>query len=162
MAAIALLFAALAADMHVADAFSVGEFRGRLISSDSSLASTTDSLEESTKSSASASSASSSSLPDRKIALLLCPAQFCVPEDYCDLWDTLPSHVEISEGDDSTTTTRVAVDKDSSRVVPLSRRDWIKVSKQLPTKKLFRRESSSSRNFGLVFRCNRGRFERDY
>lgn len=68
---------------------------------------------------------------ERKIALLLCPAQFCVPDDYSDLWETLPSHVEVGNGDD--TTTRIAINKELSRVVPLTRRDWIKVSKQLPT-----------------------------
>ena len=78
---------------------------------------------------------SPSTVPERKIALLLCPAQFCVPNDYSDLWETLPSHVEVNNGDD--TTTRVAVNKKLSRVVPLSRRDWIKVSKQLPTQDFF-------------------------
>lgn len=72
-----------------------------------------------------------SPLLERKVALLLCPAQFCVPDDYSDLWETLPSHIDVSE--DDKTTTRLVINKKLSRVIPLSRRDWIKVSKQLPT-----------------------------
>lgn len=70
--------------------------------------------------------------PERKIAVLLCPAQFCVPDDYSQLWDTLPSHIEVGESG-AAEKTKVAINKDLSRVVPLSRMDWIKVSKQLPT-----------------------------
>jgi len=76
----------------------------------------------------------SSSLPERRIAVLLCPAQFCVPDDYSELWETLPSHIEVSVGDETAKTERVAINKELSRVVPLSRIDWIKVAKQLPTK----------------------------
>ncbi|KAL3911384.1 MAG: hypothetical protein SGILL_007302, partial [Bacillariaceae sp.] len=65
--------------------------------------------------------------PSRKVALLLCPAQFCVPQDYQELWKALPDKIE--HGSDEI----ITVDRDLSRVAPLSRRDWIKVSKQLPT-----------------------------
>jgi hypothetical protein len=77
---------------------------------------------------ATASESKSSKQRQRNVALLLCPAQFCVPEDYNELWDHLPS--EISSEDDSVV---VKINKELSQVVPLSRRDWIKVSKQLPT-----------------------------
>jgi len=117
----------------VVDAFSIGNSGTTRISSASSLFSsqTTEDSSESEKNDAVATSSSS---PERKIALLLCPAQFCVPDDYSELWETLPSHIEVSEDDGTSTTQRVAINKELSRVVPLSRRDWIKVAKQLPTK----------------------------
>ena len=114
--------------VQITNAFSVGNSMGRrIISSDSSLFSSQTSTDSSAE-------ATSSPLPERKIAILLCPAQFCVPNDYSELWEALPSHIEVSDGDDTTVTRRVAIDKELSRVVPLSRRDWIKVAKQLPTK----------------------------
>ena len=61
----------------------------------------------------------------QKIAVLLCPAQFCVPGDYTDLWPTLSK--TLKEGDSPVELA------ESSRVVPLSRLDWIKVARQLPT-----------------------------
>jgi len=69
----------------------------------------------------------------RRVALLLCPAQFCVPEDYNELWQNLPSHIEIEDADTSSFSSKILIDRELSRVVPLSRRDWIKVAKQLPT-----------------------------
>lgn len=67
-----------------------------------------------------------SSSPKQKVAVLLCPAQFCIPADYTELWPTLRKTLE--EGDSPI---ELAA---SSRVVPLSRLDWIKVARQLPTK----------------------------
>ena len=58
----------------------------------------------------------------QKIAILICPAQFCVPADYDALIKTLkeknPSIV-------------------SGKVAPLPRTEWIKVAKQLPTQSFF-------------------------
>lgn len=105
------------------NAFLVGSAGGKQVSFQSMAYSVQDATEESISSGSS----------DKKIALLLCPAQFCVPDDYSELWETLPSHIEFGESDDASTTKRVAINKDLSRVVPLSRRDWIKVAKQLPT-----------------------------
>jgi hypothetical protein len=138
----------LIADNHSVEAFSGVEIGCRRSSRDSSssLFLSQATIQNTAAADTSSSSSSSSSLPERKVAILLCPAQFCVPDDYADLWETLPSHIDIIEdvadsdsdstsiGPTTTTTTRrIAVDKDLSRVVPLSRRDWIKVSKQLPT-----------------------------
>jgi hypothetical protein len=117
---------------HVVVAFSVGSSRVGRFSSDFSLFSsetTTGPSESETNVAEKISSPSS----ERNIAILLCPAQFCVPEDYSELWETLPSTIEVSEGDDDSKTRSVAINKELSRVVPLSRMDWIKVSKQLPT-----------------------------
>ena len=68
---------------------------------------------------------SKSSSSKQKVAVLLCPAQFCVPGDYTELWPTLRKTLE--EGNSPIELA------DSSRVVPLSRLDWIKVARQLPT-----------------------------
>ena len=115
-------------------AFSVGNSVGARVSSGSSLFSL-QAASGPSESETKIAVAISSEEPERKVAILLCPAQFCVPDDYSELWDTLPSHIEVSEdGDDTASTTRVAINKELSKVVPLSRRDWIKVSKQLPTK----------------------------
>lgn len=57
----------------------------------------------------------------KKVALLLCPAQFCVPVDYAELLDTIQSEL-------------TNVDVVATRVAPLPRTEWIKVAKQLPTK----------------------------
>ncbi|KAL7542547.1 hypothetical protein ACHAXR_011893 [Thalassiosira sp. AJA248-18] len=56
----------------------------------------------------------------KRMAVLLCPAQFCVPADYTQLLDTI--QLEHSE-----------VDVVATRVAPLPRTEWIKVAKQLPT-----------------------------
>lgn len=57
----------------------------------------------------------------KKMAVLLCPAQFCVPVDYTDLLEAIQSGHED-------------VDVVATRVAPLPRTEWIKVAKQLPTK----------------------------
>ena len=57
----------------------------------------------------------------KRMAVLLCPAQFCVPVDYTDLLET----IQAEHGD---------VDVVATRVAPLPRTEWIKVAKQLPTK----------------------------
>ena len=59
----------------------------------------------------------------QRVVLLVCPAQFCVPNDYNVLFENLQ---EISDS------LSVQV-QGSSRTVPLSRTDWIKVARQLPT-----------------------------
>ena len=132
----------LIADNHSAEAFSGVEIRWQRSSRDSSssLFLSQATIQNTADDAAATTDTSSSSLPERKVAILLCPAQFCVPDDYSELWETLPSHIDVIEdvadsgsGPTTTTTRRIAIDKDLSRVVPLSRRDWIKVSKQLPT-----------------------------
>ena len=57
----------------------------------------------------------------KRMAVLLCPAQFCVPVDYTDLLSTIQSQ-------------HANVDVVATRVAPLPRTEWIKVAKQLPTK----------------------------
>lgn len=60
---------------------------------------------------------------------MLCPAQFCVPGDYENLWPTLRQALQ-DQSSDGCVEIELA---ESSRVVPLSRLDWIKVARQLPT-----------------------------
>lgn len=60
----------------------------------------------------------------KRVAILLCPAQFCVPADYADLLRTIKSR-------------HSGVDVVASRVAPLPRTEWIKVARQLPTKDFF-------------------------
>lgn len=72
-----------------------------------------------------ANGAAGSASPEKKkkrIAILLCPAQFCVPVDYTKLLDDIRS--ERTDG----------VDVVATRVAPLPRTEWIKVARQLPTK----------------------------
>ena len=58
----------------------------------------------------------------KKISVLVCPAQFCVPADYEELLGSIRE--EASED----------VEIVATATTPLSRNDWIKVARQLPTK----------------------------
>ena len=62
----------------------------------------------------------------KRVAVLLCPAQFCVPLDYTELLDTIQSSLSSSSQHN--------VEIVATRVAPLPRTEWIKVAKQLPTK----------------------------
>ena len=55
------------------------------------------------------------------MAIIVCPAQFCVPDDYEVLFDNIRNDPEVS---DIVGTCMVA---------PLPRTEWIKVAKKLPT-----------------------------
>ncbi|KAL7516011.1 hypothetical protein ACHAWX_001074, partial [Stephanocyclus meneghinianus] len=69
--------------------------------------------------------AASTTTPLKKVAILLCPAQFCVPADYSSLLESITSSPDLPPN------TRVV----ASQVAPLPRTEWIKVAKQLPTKR---------------------------
>ena len=64
----------------------------------------------------------------KRVALLVCPAQFCVPDDYDTLFhqlnenNTLLDHVELG----------------TCVTAPLPRTEWIKVARQLPTEAFVR------------------------
>ncbi|GAX24240.1 hypothetical protein FisN_4Lh059 [Fistulifera solaris] len=64
----------------------------------------------------------------RRVSVLLCPAQFCVPDDYSDFLDRLSL---LSQTDPSMS------EIGTCRVAPLPRTEWIKVAKQLPTQEFF-------------------------
>jgi PGAP1-like protein len=67
------------------------------------------------------SSAAAAAAAPQKVAVLVCPAQFCVPADYEGLMERLTPHMASD---------RILVD---CRVAPLPRTEWIKVARQLPT-----------------------------
>jgi hypothetical protein len=61
-----------------------------------------------------------------KVSVLLCPAQFCVPVDYQELFDNLKATRAKSQ--------QHLPEIGTCRVAPLPRTEWIKVARQLPTK----------------------------
>jgi hypothetical protein len=92
-------------------------------------------------------SSSSSSLENTKkssrVAILLCPAQFCVPDDYELLFDNLKANYDCtttpilnynSLQTETTTTNNKNITIGTCLVAPLPRTEWIKVARQLPTK----------------------------
>ncbi|KAL3759086.1 hypothetical protein ACHAWU_008695 [Discostella pseudostelligera] len=78
-------------------------------------------------------STASTSTKKKRMAVLLCPAQFCVPVDYTQLLDTLQSSLSSSSSSVSQLNSN-NVEIVATRVAPLPRTEWIKVAKQLPTK----------------------------
>jgi len=85
-------------------------------------------------------SAISSKTPsDRKVSVLICPAQFCVPADYESLITNLQKqHADIIG---------------TCRVAPLPRTEWIKVAKQLPTKEYLDATLPCHRTLDWYFRA---------
>ena len=59
----------------------------------------------------------------RRVAVLVCPAQFCVPDDYDVLFENLSKVGSTEEG----------VEIGTCRVAPLPRTEWIKVARNLPS-----------------------------
>jgi hypothetical protein len=68
-----------------------------------------------------------SSKKSSRVSILVCPAQFCVPDDYNVLFENLSKF----EDDNNNNNLR---EIGSCRVAPLPRTEWIKVAQQLPTK----------------------------
>lgn len=63
----------------------------------------------------------------KRVSVLVCPAQFCVPDDYDVLFENL-AKLQRDGSDD------LSSEIGTCRCVPLSRTEWIQVAKQLPTK----------------------------
>jgi hypothetical protein len=100
------------------------------------------SLTSTIQSTAESSDISPSTRPQRKVAILLCPAQFCVPADYTSLLSSiasssphLPANVQIV----------------STATAPLPRTEWIKVAKQLPTRKFVEANLDVTETLGWYF-----------
>jgi len=73
----------------------------------------------------------------RRVAILVCPAQFCVPDDYQVLFDNLAEwHSESikSSGESGDYNQLIPPTIGTTLVAPLPRTEWIKVAKQLPTR----------------------------
>lgn len=64
-----------------------------------------------------------------RVAVLVCPAQFCVPADYQDLFDQL-AQFSREQGEDHQVPEIIT---SNCRVAPLPRTEWIKVAQHLPT-----------------------------
>ena len=60
----------------------------------------------------------------RRVAIVLCPAQFCVPDDYQEFFAQL---IKLTESDPT------LPEIGTCRVAELPRTEWIKVAKKLPT-----------------------------
>jgi len=60
----------------------------------------------------------------KRVSVLLCPAQFCVPADYQELITNIQSHFTDSQ----------SVEIGTCKVASLPRTEWIKVARSLPTK----------------------------
>lgn len=71
-------------------------------------------------------SKSTTDTKEQRVAVLLCPAQFCVPADYQILFDNLRKQ-EQERGDDSPSI-------GTCIVAPLPRTEWIKVARNLPSR----------------------------
>ncbi|CAB9506007.1 PGAP1-like protein [Seminavis robusta] len=132
------LLALLASSVHVVSFHSASlpskSVQGPLFSADTEQASTSDDTTTTTSSS------------NQKISVLLCPAQFCVPVDYEELFDNLQ------------TTRRANIDKGlqlpeigTCRVAPLPRTEWIKVARQLPTRNFLEATLSAKTTLGWYF-----------
>ena len=77
----------------------------------------------------------------KKLSVLLCPAQFCVPADYKELLGAIRE--EVSE----------EVEIVAATTAPLSRNDWIKVARQLPTKNFLEATLSVPETLGWYFQA---------
>lgn len=76
---------------------------------------------------------------NRRVSVLLCPAQFCVPADYGEFFENLKS-------------TRTGLSEiGTCRVASLPRTEWIKVARQLPTKNFLDATLSAQETLGWYF-----------
>jgi len=83
-------------------------------------------------------SPTSSSPGTKRTAVLICPAQFCVPADYEKLISTLRSKSPTMS---------------SGRVANLPRTEWIKVAKQLPTSEFFSANLNNAKTLDWYFKA---------
>lgn len=91
------------------------------ISSRQQRAATTSLVSTNNNAAAKSSTVNGTSQTASRVAVLVCPAQFCVPNDYSVLFEKL-ADLDLD------------VDIGACRVAPLPRTEWIKVARQLPTK----------------------------
>jgi hypothetical protein len=85
----------------------------------------------------------------RRVAILLCPAQFCVPADYTALLDEIRMRITAAATNDDGEGTIMEVV--ATRVAPLPRTEWIKVARQLPTLDFLNANLSARRTLGWYF-----------
>lgn len=80
------------------------------------------------------------SIPTRnkRVAILVCPAQFCVPDDYNCLFDLLRNQsrwlgIDDNEDDNNDNNNNSNIEIGTCVTAPLPRTEWIKVARQIPT-----------------------------
>jgi len=78
----------------------------------------------------------------KRVSVLLCPAQFCVPDDYDVLFDSM-REAENRLGND--------IEIGTCKACDLPRTEWIKVAKQLPTKEFLEARLPVQRTLGWYF-----------
>ena len=83
-----------------------------------------------------AESSSLSSSSKKKIAILICPAQFCVPADYQSLIQSIQKRNPLVI---------------SAKVAQLPRTEWIKVARQLPTQSFFTASLNNAKTLKWYF-----------
>lgn len=87
----------------------------------------------------------------RKVAVLVCPAQFCVPVDYDGLFVQLRQYFAAAADDDDDDDGAATIALGTCRVAPLPRTEWIKVARQLPTAAFFRAQLPVERTLRWYF-----------
>ena len=82
-----------------------------------------------------------------KVSVLLCPAQFCVPADYDELFENLKTTRSAAIASGSNDLPEIG----TCRVAPLPRTEWIKVARQLPTRKFLEAKLDAKTTLGWYF-----------
>lgn len=82
--------------------------------------------------------------PQKKVSVLLCPAQFCVPADYEEFFENLKSTRDSSQQSS-------LPEIGTCRVASLPRTEWIKVARQLPTRNFLDATLSAKETLGWYF-----------
>lgn len=122
-----------------ASAFISLKRQAQAASSHWSLSSTVENTSSTTASSDNSSSTNNNK--KRKVAVLVCPAQFCVPQDYECLFEVLPQHVHPD------------IELTTCKVADLPRTEWIKVARQLPTMEFWKAELPVKRTLDWYFQA---------
>ena len=125
-----LAAALLAADLPGASAFSSSSLR--LAASSSANAIEAIAAAEST----------SSSAAKKRVSILLCPAQFCVPDDYDVLFASIREAEKRLDND---------IEIGTCKSCDLPRTEWIKVAKQLPTAEFLQARLPVQKTLGWYF-----------
>lgn len=84
---------------------------------------------------------------NNKISVVLCPAQFCVPADYNELFENLRTTRSAAIAAGASDLPEIA----SCRVAPLPRTEWIKVARQLPTSNFLKATLDAKSTLGWYF-----------
>ena len=84
---------------------------------------------------------------NNKVSVLLCPAQFCVPVDYEELFENLRTTRSAAIAAGANDLPEIA----SCRVAPLPRTEWIKVARQLPTSNFLKATLDAKTTLGWYF-----------